>query len=134
LAHDSSPESSDLFQALLTMLDAKVALALVPVNGQAPGGGNGNGMLQQDLERARHLGRQVELHKIQGGNTETEIARLAREGKYDLVVVNMAPDNSDESRKRLDIASLLRNSPCRVFLSAPPAIPLEPETDGASSS
>jgi hypothetical protein len=134
LAHDSSPESSDLFQALLTMLDAKVALALVPVNGQASGGGNGNGMLQQDLERARHLGRQVELHKIQGGNAETEIARLAREGKYDLVVVSMASDDSDEGRKRLDIPSLLRNSPCRVFLSAPPAIPLEPETDGAPGS
>jgi amino acid transporter len=134
LAHDNSPESSDLFQALLTMLDPKVALTLVSVNGQAPGSGNGNGALQHDLERARHLGRRVELHKTQGANIETEIVRLAREGKYDLVVVRMPGDSDDDERRRLDIQSLLRNAPCRVFLSAPPAIPLEPENDGTSGS
>jgi amino acid transporter len=134
LAHDSSSESSDLFQALLTMLDPKVALALVPVNGQQSAPANGNGTLQHDLERARHLGRQVELHKMQGPSAEMEIARLAREGKYDLVVVSIPADSNDDERRPLDIQSLLRSSPCRVFLSAPPAIPLEPENEGSPAS
>src|SRR5207244_236602 len=38
LTHDGSPASSDLFQAVLTMLDANVHLSLVPVvpEGQEP--------------------------------------------------------------------------------------------------
>src|SRR5262249_51531833 len=66
LFHDGSPESSDLFQAVLTMLDPQVALAFVSANGNQPGPGNGNQVLNQDRERAKQLGRELKVHVLTG--------------------------------------------------------------------
>ncbi len=127
LAHDNTPESSDLFQAVLTMLDPHVALGLVPLVAKGQDLPNGNGTLQHDLEQAGHLGRLVELHSLKDGSLEAEIVRLAREGKYDLVVVNVSKEPLPGQTKPLDVSYLLGHTPCRVFLSAPPPIPQEPE-------
>jgi amino acid transporter/nucleotide-binding universal stress UspA family protein len=126
LAHDNTPESSDLFQALLTMLDPQVVLGLVPIGpaGQSPAATNG--FLQHDVERAERLGRKLEVLKPKDQKPEAEIVRLAREGNYDLLVVSSASEPSPTG-PTLDVSYLLHNSPCRLFLSSPPAIPQEPE-------
>src|SRR5262249_32971184 len=56
LVHYGLPESSDLFEAVLTMLDPQVVLALVPLGFPDEPPSNGNGLVQQNLERARQLG------------------------------------------------------------------------------
>src|SRR5689334_22810596 len=53
LAHDGSPANSDLFQAVLTMLDPQVALGLLPVVPPGSDPLNGHSVVQQDRERAR---------------------------------------------------------------------------------
>src|SRR5437868_2321364 len=47
LVHYERPESSDLFQAVLTMLDPDVALAVVPL-GAEPGDSPNGGLIQHD--------------------------------------------------------------------------------------
>jgi amino acid transporter/nucleotide-binding universal stress UspA family protein len=123
LAHDNSTEGSDLFQALLTMLDPNVVLGLVPLASPETAG---NGALKHDVEQARQLGREVQVHPLPDGDRETQVARLAAEGHYDLVVVNIPTEPAD-GFKPLDAQALLRRVPCRVFLSTPPPLPQEPE-------
>ncbi len=132
LVHDNTPESSDLFQALLTMLDRQVALTLVPISTGAHPPGNGNGTLNHDVEHAGQLGRQVEVHALTDKNAADEIIRFAREGQFDLLVINTTLESHTEDGTPLDVTYLTRHAPCRVFLSASPAIPQEPEASPAS--
>jgi amino acid transporter/nucleotide-binding universal stress UspA family protein len=127
LAHDNTQEGSDLFRAILTMLDPQVALGLVPLAAKGQAAANGNGTINQDIERARQLGRKVELLSPDGDDQTSALVRLAREGKYDLVVVGVSSESINNQTSPVDNTYLLRHSPCRVFLSAPPAIPQEPE-------
>jgi nucleotide-binding universal stress UspA family protein len=125
LAHDGTPASSDLFQGVLTMLDPMVALGLVSL--VAPGAEplNGHGLVQQDRERARNLGRELQVY-TPDGDAAAEIVRLARENQYDLVILPLPPEQSGESalvdRRN---AYVQRNAHCRVFLAAPSIIPPE---------
>src|SRR5262249_7261857 len=57
LAHDGSPANSDLFQAVLTMLDPAVALGLLPVVPPGSDPLNRHSVVQQDREPASQLGR-----------------------------------------------------------------------------
>jgi nucleotide-binding universal stress UspA family protein len=126
LAHDGSPGSSDLFQAVLTMLDPQVQLALAPVVpvGQEPL--NGHSLVKQDEERARHLGRELTMLII-NGDAGAEIVRQAREGQYDLIILPLATEQSSAPTSPLDERSsyILRHAHCRVFLAASPEIPQE---------
>jgi hypothetical protein len=66
----------------------------------------------------------VEVQQLTNGNLSSELIRLAREGKYDLLIVN---ENTKAQASALDVQFLIRHAPCQVFLAVPPAIPLEPE-------
>jgi amino acid transporter/nucleotide-binding universal stress UspA family protein len=127
LVHDNTPESSDLFQAVLTMLDPQVVLGLVPIAVAGPLA-NGNGALAHDVEQAAQLGRQVPVHTLKDGSVEAEIVRLAHEGKYDLVVAGIKSEPAPGRTEPLNVQYLTGHAPCRVFLSAPPPLPSEPET------
>jgi amino acid transporter len=126
LVHDESRDSSDLFQAVLTMLDPDVALALVPLGPAGEARANG-GLLQHDRERAEQLGRELEVRALGAGDPAAELVRLAREGRFDLLIVATPQPDAEAVKPALDIPALLRQAPCRVFLAAPAAIPLEPE-------
>jgi amino acid transporter/nucleotide-binding universal stress UspA family protein len=127
LVHDGSPESSDVFQAVLTLLDPQVVLAFVDchVNGQEPGL---NGVLQHDKERARQLGRELRVHYLPDDSGQ-EIVQLALDEKYDLIVLPLPPDfQATKPLAAADrMAYILGHAPCRVFLAAPPSIPQEVE-------
>jgi len=128
LAHDGSPESSDLFEAVLTMLDPDVILGMVHFagNSEAHPFANGNGALQQDQERAKQLGRKLELHSL-ADDKGKEFVRLAREGKYDLIILALSGESPTGRKQPLDdrTSYILRHAHCRVFLAAPPSIPLD---------
>jgi hypothetical protein len=122
LAHDGSRAGSDLFQAVLTLLDPKVALglaALSPPNGAAA-------LVPADVERAKHLEREVQVHALADGKPVDALIDLVRREKYDVLIVLAAPE-PDGDGVPLNTALLAREAPCRVFLAVPPAIPREPE-------
>ena len=118
LAHDGSVAGSDLLQAVLTLLDPDVRLGLVLVPPQEAIPGNGE-PLQQDLRRARKLGRELEVHRP-AGDWAAEVVRIAQEGNYNLIVLPLPADGLNAAA-----TSILRNAHCRVFLAAAPAIPAQ---------
>src|SRR5262249_11186833 len=85
LLHDGSPASSDLFASVLTMLDGEVVLGMVS-RAPAGGGSNGNGTMQQDVERARRLDRPLLEHAL-GRADGQEIVELAKRELYDVIVL-----------------------------------------------
>jgi amino acid transporter len=135
MTHDGSAGSSDLFEAVLTMLDPQVVLTLVrtPIeNGAEPTSvSNGNGILYQDQERAKQLGRELDVRSLPGDpcNLGANIVKLAQEEKYDLIILALPTDESAGVEPNADGPTnyILRHAPCRVFLASPPAIPQEPE-------
>jgi hypothetical protein len=126
LLHDGTPESSDLFQSVLTMLDPQVRLTLVPV---VPAGReplNGHGLVKQDEERARQLGRALAVEQV-NGDVAVAVVKLAREGEHDLIIVPLPPDLPARPNHPLDARSayILGHAHCPVFLAGAPIIPHE---------
>ncbi len=156
VTHDGSVASSDLLQAVLTMLDPGVMLGLVRVaaaNGlssaetppsaagpsgtAATGNGsatNGPGLIDVDLRRARKLGRELEVHTI-NGDWSAEVVRVAHEGNYDLIILPLPAEREGESPRTWDarIDRILRDAHCRVFLAVPPSIPHEVDEEPPAS-
>jgi amino acid transporter/nucleotide-binding universal stress UspA family protein len=132
LVHDGSVAGSDLFSAVLTMLDPDVRLTLAPTPPRPDDPYYDPATLQQDEERARRLGR--ELQVLPNGTTGAELARLAREGQYDLIVLPL-PQHPSGGPAALDeaTADFLVHAPCRVFLAAAPVIPREVIDSGPSA-
>src|SRR5205085_10547746 len=83
LVCQESPDSIDLFEGVLTMLDPGVLLGLVlaPISGRQAN--DGQDILHLAEERSKQLGRDVVVLPLEG-ETGPEIVRLAREGGYDL--------------------------------------------------
>jgi amino acid transporter len=127
LIHDGSPAASDLFQAVLTMLDPKVALAVVAAVPEGTEPFNGHGIVYQDQQRAAQLGRELAVLNLKG-ELAPEVVRLAREGQYDLVIVPLPNElSADPASVNSQIGYITRNAHCRVFLAASPSIPQVPE-------
>jgi hypothetical protein len=126
LAHDGSPANSDLFQAVLTMLDPLVQLALVPIVPPGTEPLNGHGVVHQDEERARQLGRELVVLTLKTGDGPEIVAR-AKEGEYDLIVLPLSPESPADPLGTLDDRSkyIVRHAHCRVLLAAAPLIPTE---------
>jgi amino acid transporter/nucleotide-binding universal stress UspA family protein len=126
LAHDGSPASSDLFHAVLTMLDPEVVLALAPVVPPGSEPLNGHGTIHQDEERARQLGRDLVILPLKTGDGPEIVAR-AREGEYDLIILPLSQESPADPLGSLDEQSryIVRHAHCRVLLAAPPVIPTE---------
>jgi len=135
MTHDGSAANSDLFEAVLTMLDPQVVFTLVHTQAgdaaEATSFVNGNGVLFQDQKRAKQLGREMEVRSLPGAPAElgARIISLAQEGKYDLIILSLSSDVPAGADRHDDGPTnyVLRHAPCRVFLASPPVIPQEPE-------
>ncbi len=128
LIHDGTSASHDLFQSVLTMLDPQVTLglAVVPAGGQTAE--SVAQAIRSDEARANQLGRELSIAVV-AGEPGPEIARMAREGQYDLVVAPLPEQLIDTvSRAKYPwLDYLLEHVHCPVSLTAPPAIPMEVE-------
>jgi nucleotide-binding universal stress UspA family protein len=126
LAHDGSPANSDLFQAVLTMLDPAVQLDLLSMVPPGSGPYNGFGVVHQDEERAHQLGREMLVHQLPDGNGE-EVVRLARENQIDLIILPLPAESSTDPLGALDgrFRYIVQHAHCRVLLASTPAIPQE---------
>lgn len=126
LAHDNTPAGSDLFQAVLTMLDPGVDLdvALLP-GGYAKAS---DGLIAHDHEQAERVSRHVEVKPLEA-ESAAAFVRLAQGGDYDLVILP-APDRTSTSPgsfSREWIDDVLSQAPCAVFLASRPPLPQEVE-------
>jgi nucleotide-binding universal stress UspA family protein len=122
LVHDGTVAGSDLFNAVLTMLDDAVALTLAPTPPRPTDPFYDPATLRQDEERARQLGRPLRVQPQ--GVTGPDLVRLAEEGQYDLIILPL-PQQPGGAPAVLDEQTLhvLAHAPCRVFLAAAPVIP-----------
>ncbi len=130
LLHDGSPANSDLFQAVLTMLDPQVALGILPVlpspspsvGGEGKGPLNGRSVVHQDEERARQLGRELQVISLPASDGPAIVDKASKD-QYDLIILPLSeevPNGLDERARYI-----VRNAHCRVFLAAHPTIPNE---------
>jgi amino acid transporter/nucleotide-binding universal stress UspA family protein len=128
LVHDGTPANSDVFQAVLTMLDPGVHLAIAPVvsAGQVSDLPNGQAAIRHDKEQAKHLGRDVPVLPLKAP-TGKEIVRAAEAGQFDLIIVALPSEGPTKSVADLDERTrwVVANAPCRVFLAVAPGIPSE---------
>jgi hypothetical protein len=62
------------------------------------------------------------------GSFTTQVLRLVREFRYDLLIISTSPYLSSGDEKSWDVKQLTGQATCRIFLSVPASIPLEPET------
>ncbi|HEY7311019.1 MAG TPA: APC family permease [Gemmataceae bacterium] len=126
LIHDGSPANSDLFQGVLTMLDPQVVLGVVPVVPPGSEPLNGHGIVHQDEERARQLGRDLQVLQLPVTDGQAIVDRASRE-QYDLIILPLSDEAPNNPLGALDERSsyILRHAHCRVFLAANPVIPQE---------
>ena len=124
LVTQETPDSLDLFEAVLTMLDPAVQLGLVLPAPAPTHLGNGQDIMRLAEERSKQVGREVAMLSAQG-ELGPEVVRLAREGGYDLVV--LAPPDELAAGGLLRLTSwmehVIRNAHCRVFVAATVAVP-----------
>ncbi|MHB1423337.1 MAG: APC family permease [Gemmataceae bacterium] len=126
LLHDGSPASSDLFQGVLTMLDAQVNLGIVPIVPAGSKSLNGPIMVHQDQERARHLGRELQVLSLPVADGRAIVERASKD-QYDLIILPMSDESSSNPLGTLDerASYIVQHAHCRVFLAAHPVIPQE---------
>jgi amino acid transporter/nucleotide-binding universal stress UspA family protein len=126
LLHDGSPSNSDLFQGVLTMLDPQVVLGVVPVVPPGSEPLNGHGVVHQDEERARHLGRELQVISLPVPDGRAIVDRASKD-QYDLIILPLSDESPGNPLGTLDerAAYIVRNAHCRVFLAAHPVIPQE---------
>ena len=124
VVHDNSSASSDLFAAMLTMLDPQVALTVahLPANAVPPADQD---WLEQDMARAKRLRRAVEVRDLTPSDPAGQILSVARELECDLVVVNLQEEPEPGQLDRAAVDSLVRNSRCAVCTVTLPRIPEE---------
>jgi amino acid transporter/nucleotide-binding universal stress UspA family protein len=125
LAYDGSPLSADFLDTVLSFLDPEVAVTLIDI---AEGGQNGGDyaeearrVVDQGVERARELGRNVESRVVQG-DPGPEIVRAAVEGKFDAIFMSLRGEYRRKDTVALAPTTryILERAPCRVILGFAP--------------
>jgi amino acid transporter/nucleotide-binding universal stress UspA family protein len=133
LVHEGTAASSDLFRAVLTMLDETVVLGLVVAPAaQGRAGANGESeILGRDEEQARQLRREVEIIHPQGEHWGDAVVQAAREGQYDLIILTLSGERPVGSDSPWDEATdyILSHADCRVFVALPQLIPARTDED-----
>jgi amino acid transporter/nucleotide-binding universal stress UspA family protein len=120
MVHDGSRAGSDLFRAVLTMLDPQVGLALA----YAPGKEAAPTVLRTDHEKAETLGRELTIHMLPG-DYGRDLVQLARDTEADLLILPRPVPIGGGRIADPEAEFVLRHAHCPVFLAVPPPIPDE---------
>ena len=130
LVHPDTAEGSDLFKAVITMLDPQVVLSVTTIptkRARHPS----EAWIQQDMNQAEQLRRQINVQKLPKGNPAVEIVRMAKRKQYDLIILGRFSDSSPDRPVSFDADYVVRNAPCWVCVASPTAIPREVDDQNA---
>ncbi|MFN4259947.1 MAG: APC family permease [Gemmataceae bacterium] len=120
LVHEGTAASSGLFRGVLTMLDAHVELSIACLpSGEVDGALSPE--VAQDQREAERLGRMLTIHRLSPDQFTTQLAQLASDGNYDLLIAPIQPSAWPIVSTSLDVAYLFQHAPCPVLLAAPRA-------------
>jgi amino acid transporter len=126
LVHENTRWGSDMFEAVLTILDPGVALDVVSYVIDGPQT-DGHHPATQDQTRARQLGREITLTMVDQDHGP-QIVRLARTGNYGLIILSLPEERPhDGTRWPAWIDYVLQHAHCQVFMAARPIVPMEVE-------
>ena len=128
LVHEDTSSSSDLFSAILTMIDPAVTLTIVNIAGSETDGCETD-FLQQDIDRAKQLRRDIEQRQLEPGEPSMNLALLAMQLKVDLIVLGKHDDAEGEKPSTINPDIVAREAVCAVALVTPPRIPDEVDAD-----
>jgi nucleotide-binding universal stress UspA family protein len=123
LVHPGTAEGSDLFKAVITMLDAHVAMSVVSLPAKQPTPAEGASWVEQDVERAEQLRRELDILTLPKGDLAQAIVQLAKEGEYDVIIIARPSESSTYEGPALDAEYVVHHAPCWVCLVVPTAIP-----------
>ena len=121
--HSGTVEGSDLFKAVLTMLDPGVALSMAPLSAPEIGLAGSDSWIDLDMKRAEQLHREVDLHGLPEGESAHGIVQLAQRDEYDVILIGKSSPSSPSESPPLDVDYVIRHAPCWVCLIAPTALP-----------
>jgi nucleotide-binding universal stress UspA family protein len=121
LVHPGTADGSDLFKAVITMLDPHVAMSVVPLPTTVPAG-DGESWVQQDVKRAEQLRRELDIQVLPQGDIARGIVEVAERGGYDLLVIGQS---SAYEAPSFDVDYVVHHAPCWVCVVTPTAIPRE---------
>ncbi|MEN6458900.1 MAG: APC family permease [Thermoguttaceae bacterium] len=121
LVHNGTLADSDLFAVALTTIDPDVALTLV----QVPSPDGTPERLQQDLQRAEQLHREVEVCQLPTGDPTDQLALLCRELSCGLLILRRHNGTGEAPSSPIDFQGIVRKSPCPVCFVEAPIIPDE---------
>jgi len=126
LLHDGSRAHSDLFQAVVTLLDPEVALGVLPLSLTGAETTKGAVLVHEDAERAKKVGRGLTVLDLPKADGPAIVERL-RQDQYGLVILPLAEESSSNLTGALDERGryILEYAHCRVFLAPAPGIPQE---------
>jgi amino acid transporter/nucleotide-binding universal stress UspA family protein len=119
LVHEGTRADSDLFQAVVTMLDPQVRLAVVPLQ-------EAGEVTREVQELSTQLKREVLTHPLVG-DPGPALVLLAKKNQYDLIVLGLPAEAPADQRSKLPAWAdyVLQNARCRVFLASVPNLPTE---------
>ncbi|MFN0056600.1 MAG: amino acid permease [Planctomycetales bacterium] len=127
MVHDNTPHAADLFEAVLTMLDPDVRLDIATVPELVRPGAASQPTattLQQDIERAENIGREVQVHRL-SENPGPEVVQLVLEHDYDLLVLDGSEVADDDDNVPPWHKFVREHSPCTLCVLSVPSIPRE---------
>ena len=128
LIHSGTAAGSDLFKAVITMLDPAVALSVVSLPAAKPANGESN-WIERDMERAEQLHRPVEVLALPAGDPARAIVQLAGKERFNLVILGVAAESDPSEPSPVDVDYVLDHAPCWVCLVTSTVIPQELEEE-----
>jgi hypothetical protein len=128
LVHPGTADGSDLFKAVITMLDSRVGMSVVSLSPQNSTGIDEHSWLEEDVDRALQLRREIDLQTLPEGDPAEGIINLARCEKYDVVILG-APSRFSSATASLNLDYLVKHAPCWVCVVTPTAIPRDVDED-----
>jgi hypothetical protein len=124
LAHDGTTASHDVFDWMLTMVAAEVALDTVAVPPAEETPVLVPDAIQKDQQRAVQLGRDIGVLATTPQSAE-DLVRLARAGNYDILVLPWPAHWTPNDKTREWLYYVRHHSPCAVFLAGHPVVSRE---------
>jgi amino acid transporter len=116
LAYDGTAGATDLFQSVLTMLDAQVGLTVVSVAAKGADAADGD-FLDQVRNQSARLNRAIELAEVRD-DPAAELCALALQQKADLVIYMEPEERLDErSPQQHWTVNFPSTCPCQVLIA-----------------